>query len=180
MEPETIKKEDVRKRIVELLNRSLQLEYDFLFGYPRVIDKLVNIDKIHDKQIVEAIEVVVKESLIHFDDIDKIIGQLGGKTIWHINVVGWLADVEECLLQLLDKENLVISWYQASKQVAERSKVKAGGLLSKLTASTDKLSEDFIDVNKLIGILDRHIIEEEGHIRLITDAVNKLRMLKNK
>lgn len=95
---ETIK-ESAKKSIVELLNKSLQIEYDFLFGYPRVVDKLVNVDKINDEQLIENIELVVKESLLHFDEIDRLIRKCGCETIWHINVVGWSVDVEEMLLQ---------------------------------------------------------------------------------
>lgn len=176
---ETIK-ESAKKSIVELLNKSLQIEYDFLFGYPRVVDKLVNVDKINDEQLIENIELVVKESLLHFDEIDRLIRKCGCETIWHINVVGWSVDVEEMLLQLRDKENWVISWYQAAKRVAEQNKVKAGGPLSRLTGSANILPEDFIDVNELISMLDRHVTEEEKHIRLCDDSVNRLSMLKNK
>ncbi len=176
---ETIK-DEAKKSIVELLNKSVQVEYDFLFGYPRVVDKLVNIDKINDKQIIEAIETVIKESIIHFDEIDRFIRKCGGETIWHINVVGWSVDVEECLIQLLDRENWVKSWYQAAKRVAEQSKIKAGGLLSRFTERADILPEDYVDANELIRMLDRHIEEEEKHIRLCNDSVDRLRMLKNK
>ncbi len=173
-------KESAKKSIVELLNKSVQIEYDFLFGYPRVVDKLVNIDKIHDERLIENIEVVVKESIYHFDEIDKLIRKCGGETIWHINVVDWSVDVEEMLFQLLDKEKWVISWYQAAKRVAEQNKVKASGLLNGLTGSVDKLPEGFVDVNELISMLDRHIVEEEKHIRLVEDSINRLNTLRKK
>jgi len=179
MEMETIKK-DAKKSIVELLNKSLQVEYDFLFGYPRVIDKLVNIDKIHDEQLIENIELVVKESLRHFDEIDKLIAQLGGETMWHIDVVGWSVDVEGMLLQLQDKENWVISWYEAVKRVAEQNKVKVGGLFGRLARSPGGLPEDVVNVNDIISLCERHIIDEEKHIRLCKDSVDRLSMLKNK
>ena len=176
---ETIK-DDAKKSIVGLLNKSLQVEYDFLFGYPRVIDKLVNIDKINDKQIIDTIETLIKESQIHFDEIDKFVRKCGCETIWNINVVDWSVDVEECLIQLLDKENWVISWYQAAKRVANQNKVKTGNILSRLTEGTDILPEDFIDVNELVSMFDRHIAEEEKHISLCEGSINRLRMLKNK
>ncbi len=64
--------------------------------------------------------------------------------------------------------------------MAEQNKVKAGGPLSRLTGSANILPEDFIDVNELISMLDRHITEEEKHIRLCDDSVDRLSMLKNK
>ena len=176
---ETIK-DEAKKSIAELLNKSIQVEYDFLFGYPRVIDKLVNVDKINDEQLIENIELIVKESLLHFDEIDRLIRKCGCETIWHINVVGWSVDVEEMLLQLRDKENWVQSWYRQAKRVAEQNKVKASGPLSRLAGSANILPEDFIDANELISMLDRHIAEEEKHKRLCDDSVNRLSMLKNK
>jgi len=179
MEIETIKK-DAKKSIVDLLNRSLQIEYNLLFNYPRAIYKLVNEDKIDDEQLIKNIEITGIESLRHFDEVDKLIGKLGGKTIWKINVLGWSTDVKEFLLQLLDEEKWVISWYEEVKKAAEQNKVKAGGLLSKLTGSADELPEDIVNVSDIISVCKRHIIDEERHIRLVRDSIEKLRMLKNK
>ena len=176
---ETIK-EDAKKSVVEQFNRLLQVEYDFLFGYPRVIDKLVNIDKIHDEQVIKTIELVVKESIHHFDDVDKIIRKCGGEPMWNINVVGWSVDVEGMLLQLLEKENYAISWYRAVNRTAEQNRVKASGPLSRLTGSANILPEDFIDVDELISISESHIADEEKHIRMVKAAVDRLSMLKNK
>jgi len=41
---ETLKK-DAKKSVVAKLNRALQVEYDLIFNYPRMIDKLVNITR---------------------------------------------------------------------------------------------------------------------------------------
>lgn len=179
MEVETIKK-DAKKSIVELLNKSLQIEYDLLFNYPRVIDKLVNVDKIHDEQLIKTLEGMGKESLRHFDEVEKLIGKLGGEAIWHIDVVGWSVDVEMMLVQQLEKENWAISWYKETKRVAERNKVKVGGLLGRLAGSADELPEDVVNVNDIISLCERHIIDEERHIRLVKDSIDTLSRLMNK
>jgi len=38
--------EDSKKAIVSLLNKSIEVEYAFIFNYPRLIDQLVNIEPI--------------------------------------------------------------------------------------------------------------------------------------
>jgi len=38
--------EDGKKAIVRLLNKSIEVEYAFIFNYPRLIDQLVNIQPI--------------------------------------------------------------------------------------------------------------------------------------
>jgi len=179
MEVETIK-EDAKKSVVEQLNRLLQVEYDMLFNYPKVIDKLVNVDKINDVQLNESLEEIGKDSLRHFDDIDKIIRKCDGECIWNINVVGWSVDVEELLLQLLEKENYAISWYKAVNRTAGQNRVKVGGLLSGFTGRAGKLPEDYLNVDELISILESHIADEEKHISMVKAAVDRLRMLKNK
>ena len=73
MEIETIKK-DAKKSIVDLLNRSLQIEYNLLFNYPRAIYKLVNEDKIDDEQLIKNIEITGIESLRHWQVYKSPLG----------------------------------------------------------------------------------------------------------
>ncbi len=176
---ETISK-DAKKSIIQLLNRLLQVEYDLLFNYPRVIDKLVNIDRIHDEQIINALEVMGKDSLRHFDAVDKLIKKLGGETMWHIDVLDGLVDVEEILVRQLERETWVVSWYKAAKKAAEQNKVKVRGFLGRSVGSSDALPEDFVDVNDIISLCERHILDEERHQRLVRDSIDRLRMLINK
>ncbi len=179
MQIEMISK-DAKKSVIQLLNRLLQVEYDLLFNYPRMIDKLVNIDGIHDELIINTLEVMGKESLRHFDEVDQLIRKLGGETIWHIDVLDGLVDVEEILVQQLDKENWAVSWYKEAKKVAEQNKVKVRGFLGKPLVISNELPEDFVNVNDIISLLERHILDEERHQRLVRGLIDKLSMLKNK
>ena len=179
MQIETIS-EDAKKPLIHLLNRLLQVEYDLLFNYPRMIDKLVNIDGIHDELIISTLEVMGKESLRHFDEVDKLIRKLGGETIWRINVLDGLVDVGEILVQQLDKENWAVSWYKEAKKVAEQNKVKVRGFIGRPVVSSDELPEDFVNVNDIISMLERQILDEERHQRLVRGLIDKLSMLKNK
>ena len=171
---ETLRKDD-KKSVAEKLNRALQVEYDLIFNYPRVIDKLVNINKIHDERLNSIIEVLGIESLRHFTEVDNLIVKLGGETQWRIEVIDGLVGVEEILAMQLEREKRVASWYTSAKRIVEQNKVKAGGVLGKLTGSSGVLPEDFIDANEIINTLDRIIRDEKRHAMLVKNSINTLK-----
>jgi len=173
-------KEDDKKSVVAKLNRALQVEYDLIFNYPRVIDKLVNINKIHDERLNSTIEALGKESLRHFTEVDNLIVKLGGETQWRIEVIDGLVDVEEILAMQLKREKWVVSWYTSVKRIAEQNKVKAGGFLSRLTGSSGILPEGFIDANEIINMMDRLIRDEKRHAMLVKNSIGTLKKLMNK
>jgi len=169
-------KEDDKKSVAAKLNRALQVEYDFIFNYPRVIEKLADINKSGKlDDTTEAIEILVKDSLRHFTEMDKLIVKLGGETQWNIETLGELGNLEEALAKQLEKERWVVSWYTSVKRIVEQNKVKAGGFLSRLTGSSGILPEGFIDANEIINIMDRLIRDEKRHAILVEKAINTLK-----
>jgi len=177
---EALKKE-ARKSVVAKLNRALQVEYDMIFSYPRVIEKLADINKSGKlDDTIEAIEVLVKDSLRHFTEIDKLIVKLGGETQWNMEALGELGDLEEVLAKQLEKEEWVAPWYTSAKRIVEQNKVKAGGVIGKLTGSPGVLPEDFIDANEIINTLDCIIRDEKRHAMLVKNSINTLKKLTNK
>ena len=176
---ETLKRDD-KKSVAEKLNRALQVEYDMIFNYPRVIDKLVNIERIHDKTLISCLETLGKDSLRHFNEIDNLIVKLGSETQWRVEVMDGLVGVEEILATQLEKEKWVVSWYTSAKRIAEQNKVKAGGVLGKLTGSPGVLPEDFIDANEIINALARIIRDEKRHAILVKNSINTLKKLMSK
>ena len=80
MKVETIK-EPGKEAIVALLNKALQVEYGMILNYPRIIDKLVIVDKINDEQLNKDLEQVGKDSFRHSGAVGKLIGQLGGEAM---------------------------------------------------------------------------------------------------
>ena len=176
---ETIKK-DVRKSIVDGLNRLLQVENDLIFNYPKVIDRLVREENIDDKQLIEALETASKESLRHHNEVDKWIVKMGGETIWSLKSISPSADVIELILQQLEKEKFAISWYNSVKKIAEQNKVNADGNVRRAMESGNVLPKDFVNVDEFINMLERHIADEERHIKIAGYAVEILRVLRNK
>ena len=176
MEIYTIK-EDTKRAIIGLLNSIIQVEYDMIMNYPRLIDKLVNIDLINDEQLNKDLEYLSKVSLQHFSNLNKIIELLDGELVWAMCTIERLVDVGESLDEQLKKEKLVISKYKETIQVVEKNKVKVKqGFLSKL------LSEkvEAVDANYIVSTLKRHIMDEERHVRLVEDSIATFKALKNK
>ena len=117
---------------------------------------------------------MVTESIHHFDAINNWIVKLGGETSWNIGMVSSSADVGELLLQQLENETSAISWYKATKKIAEQNTVEAGGLIGKLSGTTNVLPADYVNVDELISLLEQHIADEERHIRIAQASINKL------
>ncbi len=131
-----------------------------------MIDRLTRDDRIEDKQFIKPLEQLVTESIHHFDAINNWIVKLGGETSWNIGMVSSSADVGELLLQQLENETSAISWYKATKKIAEQNTVEAGGLIGKLSGTTNVLPADYVNVDELISLLEQHIADEERHIRI--------------
>lgn len=161
---------DAKKSVIGLLSKLLQVEYDFIFSYPQVIERLVNVDGVHDEQIVDALEDLVKDSLHHFNGVDELIKRLGGETKWNINALDLSAGVEEILKQQLEKEIWAVTWYQSVNEVAKQGKVGASDFSGK--------SENFVNVDDIVRLCERNISDEERHQSLVRDSIAKLRMLK--
>ena len=164
--------QNVKKSIVDTLNRLLQVENDLVFNYPKVLDRLVREENIDDKRLIESLETAAKESLRHHDEVDKWIVKMGGKTIWDFKFVSASADIKELLLQQLEKEKWAISWYNSVKKIAEQNKVNAAGIISR--------AKDFVNVDEFINMLERHIADEERHVKVAGHAVEILSLLRKK
>jgi len=181
MKIETIK-ESGKKAIVELLNKQLQVEYAKILNYPRIIDKLIIADKINDEQLNKDLERLGKESMKHTGWMGELITKLGGKPFWVIDVVDRLVDVDNLLDHQLKKEKLALSLCQEAKRVAEKNKVKVQvkDFFGRLIRMEDELPYDVVNASDVISTLDRIIIDEQHHIKLVHNSIATLNMLMNK
>ena len=181
MEVETIK-ENGKKAIVELLNRSLQLEYNMILNYPRLIDKLTTVDHINDEQLNKDLERLGTESYHHHGWIGQLITQLGSKPDWTMDIVDRLVDVDKMLALQLEKEKTALSLCQEAMRIAERNKVKVQvrDFLGRLIRMEDELPIDVVNVNDILGTLERIATDEKHHIKLVHNSIATLNMLMNK
>ncbi len=103
--------EDGKKAIVSLLNKSIEVEYAFIFNYPRLIDQLVNIEPITQENVAKKLELLGKESVQHAHWIMRLIENLGGEPQLPVEVIERMTDIPSLLLKQLDKEKLAQSLF---------------------------------------------------------------------
>jgi len=181
MEIETIK--DAGKvALVDMLNRGLQVEYGLILNYPRIIDKLIMVDKINDAQLNKDLEQIGKDSFRHSGALGKLIGQLGGEALWRVDIIERLVDVETMLAQQLDKEKTALLLYQQAEHVAAQNKTKVHvkDFWGRLIRMEDEIPIDVVNLDDIIRTLDRIIIDETKHVKLVENSIATLKMLMNK
>ena len=180
-EVDTIR-DSAKEAIVDLLNKSLQVEYGMILNYPRIIDKIVAIDEIHDEQISSDLEYLGKSSVQHVGLIGQLILELGGEPAWRIDTIDRMVDVGSMLVQQLAKEKAAQSVYQEARRIAEKNqgKTKVRDFLGKFTRMRDEADDDVVKASDVISVLERLASEEQTHIRLAEDTIATLNMLTGK
>ena len=180
MDIETIT-DEAKVAITGIINRAMIAEYNFILSYPRIIDRLTNYDNIQDGKIIQDLDRLGKESLRHFNEAIKIIERLGGEPLWKLDTIERLDDVEKLLALQLKKEEAALSFYKEARLVASRNKetVKGQDFFGRLIRMRNELAEDIVTADEIFGLLDRVIIDENQHIRLVKDSIATLSMLMN-
>ncbi|MFC1983956.1 hypothetical protein ACFLVO_02975 [Chloroflexota bacterium] len=178
---ETIR-EDALKAIAELCNQIVLVEYDMILGYPRLIDHLVNFEKISDKQVLGDLEKLGKDSLGHFNKTDRLMTQLGSQIVWTTSTYPRLVDPIYELNEQLGKEKEAFELYQKARKIALDNKIEAKpkGLLGKLFGMEKIREEDLIIADEVIYMLERHMEDERRHLKLTEDSIATLKMLMNR
>ncbi|MFC1911701.1 ferritin-like domain-containing protein [Chloroflexota bacterium] len=178
METLTIRK-DAREAILSILNNALKVEYGIILNYPRMIDKISEVDKINDEILNRDIEIVGKDSFRHSGLVGQIVTALGGEPVYGVEVVARLVDVDAMLKEQLEREKTAKTMYQEAKRLAEKNVVKAkvGGFWNMLKGDKE---ENPVDVNWVISTLERIILDETNHVRKVEDCVATLKALGDK
>jgi len=170
-----------KKAIAELCNESVVVEYDMILNYPRIIDHIVNFEEIKDEQLIKDLERLGKESLGHFGKMDEVIRNLGGDMVWLTYTLPRLVGVEDILKKQLEKEKTVRDLYKEAKKIATSNKitVKVGGFFNRLKG-IDISELNITPYEQLINDLDRIILDEERHIRIVEDSIAAFKALVNR
>ena len=166
--------EDGKKAIVSLLNKSLEIEYAFIFNYPQLIHQLVNIERIPQKGVVKKLEFLGKVSVQHAGWIMQLIKGLGGEPQLPVGVIGRMTNIPSLLLEQLDKEKLVQSLFQQAKLVAEQNQAK--GILAKMKTMEVGARDMVKERSRTIRILERLEIDEGRHIKLVQSIFSELNL----
>ncbi len=166
--------EDGKKAIVSLLNKSIEIEYAFIFNYPRLIDQLVNIESTTQESVARKLELLGKESVQHAHWIMKLIEGLGGEPQLPFEVIDRMTDIPSLLLEQLDKEKLVQSLFQQARLVAEQNQVE--GILAKMKTMEVGSRNMVKERSSTLRILERLEIDEGRHIKLVQIIFSELNL----
>jgi len=170
-----------KKAIAELCRKSVVVEYDMILNYPRIIDHIVNFEKIKDEQLIKDIDRLGYDSLGHFSKMDGIIRNLGGEMVWAPSTLPRLVDVVDILERQLEKEKAARDLYKEAKKIAMNSKttIKVGGFFQRLKGI--EVSElNIMPYEQLINDLDRLIFDEERHIKMAQDSIVTFKALTSR
>ena len=166
--------EDGKKAIVNLLNKSIEIEYAFIFNYPRLIDPLVNIKPITQENVAKKLELLGKESVQHVHWIMRLIESLGAEPQLPFEVIDRMTDIPSLLLKQFDKEKLVQSLFQQAKRVAEQNQVE--GILAKMKTKGALSPGSTAERSSTIRVLERLEIDEGRHVGLVQNMISELNL----
>ncbi|MFC1954479.1 hypothetical protein ACFLVZ_01485 [Chloroflexota bacterium] len=150
-----------------------------ILSYPRLIDHIVNFEKIEDQQLVRDIDKLGRESLGHFAKMDLMMRNLGGVIAWKPSALPRLVGIPDELEKQLLKEKTAHDLYSEAREVAKANKntIKVGGIINKLKG-IDISDLNIVYYDRIIGGLERLILDEERHIRVVEDSLATCKTLK--
>ena len=173
IEIEAISK-DGKLALVFLLNKAIQVEYGIILNYPRIMDYLVNYEKVNDEMFLSDLERLGTDSARHLGWVVVIIKCLGGEPVWQMSTIERLFDAHKQGAQQLEKENMAVELYKEAIKVARANLVKEkvfdfSGKLIKY--DKNGLQEEVREASEVIATLERIEIDEVRHVRTVQDML---------
>ena len=162
--------EEGKRAVVDLLNKSLQVEYGMILNYPRILDQITNIDKSQSEEFTVNVERLGKDSFRHATVVAKLIEDLGGKPDFETVVIDRMIDIHSMLVEQLGKEKLVMSIYQDAKRIARTNQVQAKGFFGRLLSGREESGGE-ISRSRVMEILTGLENDEWSHIKRIENAL---------
>ena len=173
---------EAKKAISNLCNNVIEVEYDMLLNYPKIIEYITSYEKISDEQLVKDLDKLGRDSLVHFSKVDNMTSRLGSGAVWQTHVLPRVIDVLDILSKQLEKEKFALETYKEAKNIALRNqkKVKVSEFFGKFLHIKDTEKEEIITADEVINTLDYLITDETNHIRVVEDSIATLNMLMSK
>jgi len=170
--------DDAMRAVANLCNKAILVEYDVIFSYPKIIDHITNFEKIKDDLLIHDIEILGKDSLGHYKIMDTLITRLGYESTWQAGVLPRIVGVLDVMENQLIKERLARDTYLEAKKVVlnNKKKVRVREFFGKIIRVRDGIGEDIMTADEIVNSLDRLIMDEERHARLVEDSIATLTM----
>ncbi|MDD4876861.1 MAG: ferritin-like domain-containing protein [Dehalococcoidales bacterium] len=163
-----------KSAITNLLNKSIEIEYSFIFNYPRMIDQLVNIEPIIQEKVAGQLEQLGKESVQHAGWIMRLVENLGGEPVLPLEGINRIADISALLLKQLEKEKSAQSLFKEAKLIAEQN--QAEGILTWIKAMRSDSTDKSYSRSSTIHILERLEIDEGRHVKIVQNLLSDLNL----
>ena len=156
--------EEAKKTIIDLLNKSIGVEYTMVMNYPRILDYISHIGKPQSKEFMKHAERLGKESFRHATIVAKLITDLGGEPVFDILTIDGMMDVHSMLVKQLDKERIAESIYKEARLIAVNNQAEEKGLFNKLMSIGEEPPK-FTSRSEIIKRLTALAAEEMGHAK---------------
>ncbi len=165
--------ESAKRSMIILLNKSLEMEYAYTVNYPRLIDQLLNSDRIPDpdKRLRRSLEDLGKRSVEHFHWTARLIEDLGGEPQWRIAAIDRIVDVPAMLLTQLENEKASVALFEQVKNVAEHP---TGGVLARMKTMLDGGPGHATGRSSTIRLLEQMSRDEEEHVAMLKNIISEL------
>jgi len=166
--------EDARRRIVAMLDEVLNVEYNLIISSPRLIDRLIQIDKIPSEKIPTSLKRLGDDSMKHMGQSIHLVKTLGGEPHWGFEALEFLADPIVVLQKQLNLEKFAMETYRKAKKTADENAVKGlpRALKNFFPGTATGLSRTAV-----MEMLEGMAKEEEIHIQLVNSTIKQLEQL---
>jgi len=174
--------DDAKRAVADLCNKAILVEYDIIFGYPKIIDHMANFEKLEDKQLLHDVEILGKDSLGHYKTMDILITRLGYEPVWQAGVLPRIVGVVDVMENQLDKEKFAIATYTEARKIVlnYKKKVRVRNIFGKIIRVRDGIGEDLLTADEIVNSLNILIADEVRHARLVEDSIATLNMYLRK
>lgn len=105
-------------RILDLLNKALNLEYSLIVHYPRLAST------IQDEDTKVQVQKLGSASIKHADVVANAISKLGGIPFWSFNPYPETANLVKTFQVQLEKEKLALQLHQQSTNLVQDSSLR--------------------------------------------------------
>ena len=99
--------------IIEILNRSLSLEYAQIYYWPPLLDRMV------DRTTAEKLQRLLYDSIGHAETVAAAVRQLGGTPNWVLESPQTQGSLRDVITAQLEKEKLVRRLHTRAAELAE-------------------------------------------------------------
>ena len=164
--------EEGKSQIVAILNKGIEIEYEFVANCPRVVDHIFHLHSFEDPELQSDLDRLTRDSLNHASMAERTIALLGGQSQMRIAPIDRIVDIRARLEDQLDRERAARALYLEAKDVAERHQLR--GITGIVRGLLNNQKDSLARRSNIIEVFDRLATEELAHIELTERIISRL------